>query len=136
VALASGTAPVINFSFRKEIIDLFCPLPATPTPLAPPTPPTPTLPSTALPVPKRDSYNLQCPTLLQANWKPGRDMVIVQFCVQYELGDGIQQKFVENSYTHAYMLRFMTVEELKDIKFRYGEIAALRDAVNQWSVPL
>jgi hypothetical protein len=63
-------------------------------------------------------------------------MVIVQFCVQYELGDGIQQKFVENLYTHAHMLRFMTVKELKDIKFRYGKIAALRDAVNQWSVPL
>jgi hypothetical protein len=63
----------------------------------------------------------------------GEDMPITQFCAKYELGKGVLEKFEENSYSHARMLRFVTIEELKEMKFRLGEIAALRDAVDRWS---
>jgi hypothetical protein len=44
-------------------------------------------------------------------------------------------KFTENFYKHARALRFVTIDELKEMGFRLGEIAGLRDAVESWSVP-
>jgi hypothetical protein len=39
----------------------------------------------------------------------------------------------ENSYVHARTLRFVRIDELKEMCFRFGEIAAFRDAVEVWS---
>ena len=61
-------------------------------------------------------------------------MAIDEFCKVYQLSDGITKKLTENSYTYARMLRFVTIEEVKQMDFRLGEIAALRNAVDQWSV--
>jgi hypothetical protein len=79
------------------------------------------------------AYDLQCPTLLQPSRQPGLNMIIYQFCTQYELGPAIEEKFMQNSYTNVRMLRFLTCEELKEIKFKLGEIEGLRDAIERWS---
>jgi hypothetical protein len=51
--------------------------------------------------------------------------------LEYELGKGIEKKFIENSYLHTCVLCFLTIDELKEMRFRLGEIAALRDAAEQ-----
>jgi hypothetical protein len=128
-ASAAPAAPVINFNIGPEIIDLF--RPGTHEPVPAPAPPYqgPPLPTATVPV-----YDLQCPTLLQPNRKAGFDMAIDEFCKVYQLSDSITKKLTENSYTYARMLRFVTIEEVRQMDFRLGEIAALRDAVDQWSV--
>jgi hypothetical protein len=50
------------------------------------------------------------------------------------LGDNIHSKFINNAYKEARFLRFVTIAELKEMGFQLGEIAALRDAVERWSV--
>ena len=63
-------------------------------------------------------------------------MPITQFCVEYDLGKGIEEKLTENSYLHMQVLHFITIEELKEMKFCLGEIVLLRDAVEKWSMAL
>jgi len=62
-------------------------------------------------------------------------MPLEQFCTQYKLSQGILDKLREHSYSQARTLRFVTIEELKEMKFRLGEIAALREVIDVWSVP-
>jgi hypothetical protein len=62
-------------------------------------------------------------------------MPISDFCHLYSLGDSILKKFVDNGYAHSHMLRFIQLSELKEMKFLLGEIAAMKDAVERWSVP-
>lgn len=63
-------------------------------------------------------------------------MPLTQFCDIYHLSPTILEKLHENLYTDARAFRFVTIEELREMKFRLGEIAALRDAVELWSVSL
>jgi hypothetical protein len=79
-------------------------------------------------------YDLKCPTLLQAYRNPGIDMAMKDFCMQYGVETGAEEKLLTNSYGHARLLSFITIEELKDMKFLPGETASLRDAVHKWSV--
>lgn len=74
--------------------------------------------------------------LLPANRLPGNDMPIVDFCTHYDLGDNILKKFQDNSFRKARSLRFVTIKDLKEMCFIHGEIADLRDAVEQWSTPI
>jgi hypothetical protein len=39
-----------------------------------------------------------------------------------------------HDYLHAQFLHFILITELTDMGFTWGEIAALRDAVETWSV--
>jgi hypothetical protein len=80
------------------------------------------------------AYNLQHPTLLQAGRIPGPDMTIREFCTLYDLTDAIHDKFANNSYLHARMLRFLTAAETKEMNFLLGKVAALQDALDHWSV--
>jgi hypothetical protein len=57
------------------------------------------------------------------------------FCAEYDLGDNILSKLIKNAYKEARFLRFVTIAELKEMGFQLGEIAAIRDAVERWSVP-
>ena len=61
-------------------------------------------------------------------------MPLAQFCAEYDLGATVLDKLSENLYKEARVLRFVTVDDLKQMNFRLGEIAALRDAVERWSV--
>jgi hypothetical protein len=63
----------------------------------------------------------------------GIDMPVAEFCVKYDLVHTIKDKLVENGYLPAWFLRFITIDELKEMKFLLGEIAAIRDAVDRWS---
>jgi hypothetical protein len=124
------SAPVFNFTIGNELVDLFRPsrpAPAPQHPLAPqPVPAAPPAPT---------AYDLQCPTLLHPSRSPGIDMPLTEFCMVYDLGPSLLEKFHDNSYKDARVLRFVTIAELKEMNFRLGEIAALRDAVERWSVP-
>lgn len=66
---------------------------------------------------------------------PGPDMPLSKFCQQYDLGPNILKKLQDNYYSDARVLRFVTIDELKEMDFRLGEIAGLRDAVERWSIP-
>ena len=66
--------------------------------------------------------------------QPGIDTPIAEFCRLYGLGDPILQKFLQHGYLQSRMLRFIQIPELKEMDFRLGEIAALKDAVEMWSV--
>jgi hypothetical protein len=61
-------------------------------------------------------------------------MPLSEFCQIYHLGGQILQKLMENGYPQSRMLRFVQIEELKEMKFLLGEIAGLKDAVESWSV--
>lgn len=92
--------------------------------------PVPKTPPRTLP---RSTYDLHCPTLLPANRTASLDMPIPEFCAEFELVRTIEDKLIENGYLHARFLRFVTIEELKQMKFLLGEIAAIRDGVDRWS---
>ena len=79
-------------------------------------------------------YNLNCPTLVQGNRNPGIDMTIKDFCTQYGVETGAEERLVMNSYGHAHLLSFVTIQELKDMNFLPGKIASLWDAAHKWSV--
>jgi hypothetical protein len=40
---------------------------------------------------------------------------------------------MDNGYTKARMFHFIRISELKDMTFLNGKIAALKDAIEQWS---
>jgi len=61
-------------------------------------------------------------------------MFLADFCQIYQLGDPILQKFVKNGFVQSQMLRFVQIAELKEMEFLLGEIAALKDTVETWSV--
>ena len=60
-------------------------------------------------------------------------MLITEFCEAYDLVRAIQDKLIDNGYLHSRLLRFVTIEDLNEMKFRLGEVVAIRDAVDQWS---
>jgi hypothetical protein len=73
-------------------------------------------------------------TLLPSARSAGPDMKLEVFGNTYELSPKIIEKLTANDYLHARYLRFILVKELEDMEFTRGEIAALRDAVETWSV--
>jgi hypothetical protein len=124
-------APVINFTFGSDVIEQLDRFIRPPT--VPAYAPAPAAPAPAYtPADAAGQYNLLCPTLIQAGRVPGHDMPIADFCVMFDLGDGITKKLLDNSYRHARMLRFVTIDELKQMNFHLGEIAAFRDGVERW----
>ncbi|KAF4580524.1 hypothetical protein EYR38_003123 [Pleurotus pulmonarius] len=73
-------------------------------------------------------------SLMPPGHSAGLGMTIEHFCLQYQLSAKILARFVENAYADARHLRFVTLEELRTMGFVFGEVAAIRDAVEQWSV--
>jgi hypothetical protein len=119
---SSSSAPVFNFTLGNEIVGLF-------------RPPAPQLPAAAMPPHIYHDRNMSTTLLLHPSRAPGTDMPISQFCTNFGLGPAIIKKFENNFYMDARVLRFVTMDELKEMDFRLGEIAGLRDAVERWSVP-
>ena len=60
--------------------------------------------------------------------------VLCSISWQYELGDGALQKFNAHSYKRAWVLRFITLDNVTTIGLCLGEIAELHDAIERWSV--
>lgn len=118
-------APVFNLTIGNNIVDMFRPMcTQSPCPAAVP----------ALAPAANLSYDLQCPTLLPPSRLPGKDMSLTEFCAMFDLVETILEKLHENMYKTARVLRFITIAELKEMGFKFGEIAALRDAVDSWAV--
>ena len=65
----------------------------------------------------------------------GPDMAISQFCETYGLQPMVRAKLEENEYDYARNLRFIALDDLTMMGFKFGEKAALMDAVERWSVP-
>ncbi|KAG1765075.1 hypothetical protein EV702DRAFT_1204726 [Suillus placidus] len=118
---SSLSAPVFNFTIRNEVINFF----------RPQVPVIPAIPLAVAPAPS----NPTCTLLLHPSCMQGTDMPLNEFCAEYDLGNTIHVKFVQNAYKEAQFLHFITIPELKEMGFRMGEIAALCDAVERWSLP-
>jgi hypothetical protein len=134
-AASAPASPVFNITIGKDITDLFRAGVAGPshTPNA-----------TADSQPQAQAKPLSAPThstahesltLLPPSHAPGIDMSLADFCSLYDLSPGIFQKLIDNDYKTARFLRFLTFPEMKEMGFKLGEIAGLRDAVELWSVP-
>ena len=119
--VSAPPTPIVNISLGKEISDLLRPIVHSSAVST----------STSGPsyTPDRDSCNL-----LPPSHTPGKDMSISEFCDLYALGPGILEKFTSHLYKDARVLRFVTLGDLKEMGFRLGEIAGLRDAVELWSI--
>ena len=115
---SSAAPPVFNITIGKEITDLFRAGPADPKPAS-------VLQPTATTAHE---------TLLPPSHAPGIDLPLADFCTLYDLSPGIFQKLIDNDYKTAHFLCFLTFPEMKEMGFKLGEIAGLRDAVEKWSV--
>jgi len=72
--------------------------------------------------------------LLHPSRLPGPEMDIAIFCQQFNLAPQTLEKLKENYYGKAQVLRFVHIDDLKEMGFRMGEIAGLQDAVEKWSL--
>jgi len=125
---APNTAPTINFSIGKELMDFLRPAAPVPDPAEPLAPPVYTAPLS------QKTFDIGCPTLLQNDRKIGLDMTLEAFCTTYDLDDAIRDRFKEHRYKHARMFRYLTMKDMEAMKFWAGEIAEVRDAIDKWSV--
>ncbi|KAG0701706.1 hypothetical protein DFH29DRAFT_875725 [Suillus ampliporus] len=119
--VSSTPAPVFNFTIRNEILGLFRPEGSMAS----------TIPAAAA---SNTPSDPACTTLLHPSCTQGRDIPLNMFCVEYDLGDNIRSKLINNAYKEAQFLCFITIAELKEMGFQLGEIAAICDAVERWSV--
>ncbi|KAG1908399.1 uncharacterized protein F5891DRAFT_1179917 [Suillus fuscotomentosus] len=71
-------------------------------------------------------------SLVQSGWQHGPNLTLDSFCMLYGLSEEIRTKLHENGYTSADMLTFIVVPELKEMGFKYGEIAVLKAAMRWW----
>ncbi|KAG1814990.1 hypothetical protein EV424DRAFT_1541216 [Suillus variegatus] len=71
--------------------------------------------------------------VLSVSARPGPDLSFVNFCAAYDLSPDIHTKLTENGYMGTRTIRYIIVLELKEMRFKNGEIAAMKDAVAQWA---
>ena len=51
-----------------------------------------------------------------------------EFCKQYDLTTEICKKLHNEGFTGSHPLQYVAIANLKEIGFKYGEIASLKDA--------
>jgi len=71
--------------------------------------------------------------LLPTSAKPGPHLTLNEFCLTYSLSNSVHQKLDENGHTTSNTITYICVSELKEMGFKHGEIAAMKDAVRQWA---
>ena len=130
-AIASSSSPagppIFNISLRNDFANIFRPAP--PLALAPALAPAPVAP---LPQPViAQIYS----SLLPPSREPGIDMALSEFCTRYGLSDEILTKLTKNGYTRTRTLRFVQTDDLNMIGFMLGEVAEMKDVVEQWTLP-
>ncbi|KAG0691673.1 hypothetical protein DFH29DRAFT_1010492 [Suillus ampliporus] len=69
--------------------------------------------------------------VLPVSAQPGPDLSLVNFCAVYSLSPEIHTKLTENGYMGTQTIRYIIILELKEMGFKNGEIAAMKDAVAQ-----
>ena len=72
--------------------------------------------------------------LLDPSRTIGPEMKIPDFCAAYDLPPQVLKHLEDNSYGNVTHLRFVSLVDLDNMGFKGGEKAALRDAVERWSV--
>jgi hypothetical protein len=113
----TSSAPVFNISVGEKVLDLFRPAATA---------------ATAVPdVPIPPSNKM----LLNPAYNVGPDMPISEFCNTFGLQASVLEKLEENAYDFARNLHFITLDNLTEMGFKFGQKAALQDAVERWSVP-
>ena len=63
-------------------------------------------------------------------------MALSKFCTQYGLSNEILIKLTKHGYTYTWTLHFVQTNDLNAIGFMLGEVAEMKDAVEQWALPL
>ncbi|KAI6148063.1 hypothetical protein BKA82DRAFT_16709 [Pisolithus tinctorius] len=120
---AAVNTPVINFNIPHEIFSIFCPPTATTTWIASPT-------KEAISTAKSTNHDLLLPT----SASPGPHLTLNEFCLMYSLSNSVHQKLDENGYMTSNTITYIHISELKEMGFKHGEIAAMKDAVRQWAM--
>ena len=64
----------------------------------------------------------------------GARIALEEFCTLYNLSESVHMKLEENGYIGSWTLPFADVQDLRDVGFKPGELAQLKDAVLQWSL--
>ena len=68
--------------------------------------------------------------------KPQVPLTLVNFCTSYNLSDDILSRFTDNGFTTLNQLCYISLADLKDMVFKQGEIAGIRDAIAVWMAEL
>ena len=124
----SAPAPVVQLTLGDGLLNVFQPLIAAVShPL--------NHANTAIAPAAASNPPLVLQTLLPLNRVVGPDMTIPEFCDLHNLLPKILEHLNRNSYFHAGHLRFVSLADLDGMGFNLGEKAALRDAVDRWSLP-
>jgi hypothetical protein len=85
----------------------------------------------ALPVIQTISDN---PLLVPANATAQPAMPLIQFALQYEFSDNIRNTLQSEGFTSSNQLRLISLQELRDMGLKRGEIAVLQEAAGiHWS---
>lgn len=112
----AATAPVINVVMPNDLFGILRP------PFAPAAGPQPPVPASQ--------------PLIPTHLQPGIKQDIGTFCFIHGLSLDVLEKFRANAYTGTQAFRYIDVQELKDLGFKLGEIADLKEAILDWAVPL
>ena len=72
--------------------------------------------------------------LLDPSRTIGPEMKIPDFCAAYDLPLQVLKHLEDNSYSNVTHLRFVSLLDIDNMGFKGGEKAALRDAIERWSV--
>ncbi|KAG6847899.1 hypothetical protein H0H93_005076 [Arthromyces matolae] len=84
-------------------------------------------PSTTSPLP-----SITTDTLVLSG-KMGEDITIDAFGTTYKLHKSVLNRLKANGYHRSRTLRHLTLSQLHEIGFKIGDIASLKDALDEWS---
>jgi hypothetical protein len=92
----------------------------------------------SLPAPTPATATTSCPALvtmlLPNGHTHGPTLTIDEFCNIYTLSDGICARLKDNGYARMHTFKYIEVSELQAMRFKFGEIAELKEAVRLWAV--
>jgi hypothetical protein len=108
---------VVNFNIPPEVFAMFRAPPAIPVPS---TPVASTSASAVL-------------MLLPPGGMLGPRLSLEEFCMTYDVSDGVRKRLDENGYNGSHMFCYAEIQDLKDAGFKAGEIAQLKDAISRWA---
>lgn len=116
-------APIMNVVLPNDMFGMYRAATPIPVPAAGPaiTPNHPCPPTTS--------------SLIPSHLHPGPCIQIDEFCDLYHLGENIVRQLKENGFTGTQAFHFIETKDLKDMGFKPGEIADLKDAVEAWAMP-
>lgn len=134
----SALSPVFNINLPKEAMALFANHQPAVVPAHPPQAVIPI--AAALPVTPASEPLTHGPDtpLYPPNMKPTNQYNLADFCTAHSLSQDILGRFTAQGFTTLNQLCYISLNDLKDIQFKRGEIAAVQDAIATWrsTIPL